>query len=136
MTIQLKITGVARRASSQVATKRYTYPAGKPRVAEQFNGAEWEVVEFQLVEEDEPAIGIANVDGSAYIVGNVATILINHPALFGTFKVGDIIDFVPRIVDVDTTGVEVHETHTPTEPAPPPTIETTAEETIVVPKLF
>ncbi len=133
--IQLKIVSVARRASSQVGTRRYTYPADKPRVAEQFNGAEWEVVEFQVLEENEPPIGIANVDGSAYLVGNVATILINHPALFGMFKIGDIIDFVPTI---NTQGTEVKEPNTPTEPAPPPTptIETTAEETIVVPKLF
>lgn len=133
--IQLKIVNIARRASSQVATKRYTYPADKPRVAEQFNGAEWEVVEFQLVEENEPPIGIANVDGSAYLIGNIATILINNPALFGAFKVGDVIDFVPVI---NAVGTEVQETNTPTEPAPPPhpTIETTAEETIVVPKLF
>jgi hypothetical protein len=133
--IQLKITGVARRSSSQVGTRHYTYPPDKPREVEQFNGAEWEVIEFQVAEENEPPIGIANVDGSAYLVGNVATILINHPALFGTFKIGDVIDFVPTIY---TEGTEVKETNTPTEPAPPPSpaIETTAEETIVVPKLF
>jgi hypothetical protein len=129
--IQIKITGVARRASSQVGTRRYTYPADKPRVAEQFNGAEWEEVEFQLVEEEQPPMGVANIDGSAYLVGNIARILLNHPALFGTFKIGDIINFVPTI---DSTGAEVRDT--PTEPAPPPIVESTAEDTIVVPKLF
>ncbi len=127
--IQLKITGVSRRASSQVNTKRYTYPQDgtKPRISESFNGAEWEEVEFQLVEETEPPIGVANIDGSAYLVGNAAKILLNHPALFGTLKIGDIINFVPN---VETTGTEVKE-------APKETpIETTAEETIVVPKLF
>jgi len=130
--IQLKITGVSRRASSQVGTKRYTYNADKPRTAQQFHGAEWEEVEFQLVEEDEPPIGVANVDGSAYLVGNVAKILLNNPALFGAFKIGDVVNFVPAVHDIQTTGEPV------TEPAPPPQpiIETTADESIVVPKLF
>lgn len=127
--IQLKITGVSRRASSQVGTKRYTYKDGT-RTSQQFHGAEWEEVEIQILEEDEPPIGIANIDGSAFLVGNGARILLNHPDLFGTFKVGDIINFVvaPTI-----------ETATATEPAPAPTpspevIETTAEP-IVIPKL-
>jgi hypothetical protein len=130
--IQLKITGVSRRASSQVGTRRYTYNADKPRTAQQFHGAEWEEVEFQLVEEAEPPIGVANIDGSAYLVGNVAKILLNDPALFGAFKIGDVINFIPVTEDIQTTGEPV------TEPAPPPqpVIETTAEETIVVPNLF
>lgn len=132
--IQLKITGVSRRASSQVGTKRYTYPEDptKPRVSQQFNGAEWEEVEFQLVEENEPPIGVANIDGSAYLVGNVGRILLNLPELFGMFKIGDIINFIPTI---NGTGTEVKEPVTPTEPAPPIT-ENTVEESIVVPKLF
>jgi len=132
--IQLKITGVARRASSQVGTKRYTYPPDKQRVSQQFNGAEWEEVEFQLVEEDQPPIGVANIDGSAYLVGNVARILLNNPELFGSFKIGDVINFVPAQPVIETTG-EAPPVHTPTEPAPPPIAET-AEDTIVVPKLF
>jgi hypothetical protein len=132
--IQLKITGVARRASAQVGTRRYTYPEDhtQPRVAKQFNGAEWEEIEFQLVEEVEPPIGVANIDGSAYLVGNIGRILLNLPELFGTFKIGDVINFTP-------TGEEVPAVREPvTEPAPPPhnVIETTAEESIVVPKLF
>lgn len=134
--IQLKITGVARRASSQVGTKRYTYPPDKQRVSQQFHGAEWEEVEFQLVEEEHPPIGVANIDGSAFLVGNVAKILLNNPELFDTFKIGDVINFVPAQPVIETTG-EAQATTTPTEPAPPPvTIETTAEESIVVPKLF
>jgi hypothetical protein len=134
--IQLKITSVSRRASSQVGTKRYTYPKDgtQPRETQSFHGAEWEEVEFQLVDEIEPPIGVANIDGSAYLVGNAARILLNDPRLFGMFKIGDLINFVPA-QDFQTTGEPV------TEPAPPlvetpPAIETTAEEAIVVPKLF
>jgi hypothetical protein len=130
--IQLKITGVSRRASSQVGTRRYTYSPDKPRTAQQFHGAEWEEVEFQLVEETEPPIGVANIDGSAFLVGTVAKILLNDPALFGTFKIGDVVNFIPATQDIETTGEPL------TQPAPPPepVIETTAEDSIVVPKLF
>lgn len=134
--IQLKITGVSRRASSQVATKRYTYPPDhtQPRVTQSFHGAEWEEVEFQLVEEEKPPVGVANIDGSAYLVGNAARILLNDPKLFGTFKIGDIVNFVPA---VETTGTEVKTPEPEPAPAPesPKVIETTAEA-IVVPKIF
>lgn len=136
--IQLKITGVARRSSSEVGTRKFTYPEGKPRVAEQFHGAMWEEIEFQLVQEDNPTISVANVEGSAYLVGNAAKLLLNDPALFGAFKIGDTIDFIPSI---------------PVAPVPPPApepapvvaapqkpvIETTAEEeppAIVIPQLL
>ena len=130
--IQLKITGVARKASAHVGTNVYTYPKDSPRVTERYNGAQWEEVEFQIAEEGEPPIGIANIDGSAHLVGGAARILLNDPRLFGTFKVGDIVNFAPTI---EATVAEVQEP-TKTEPAPPPAANATAEETIVVPKLF
>lgn len=108
--IQLKITGVSRRSSSEVNTVRFTYPEGKERTHERFNGAVWEEVEFQLVEEDKPLYRVANIEGSGYLVGNVARILINDPALFGTFKVGDIIDFIPKVIVAEP----------PAPPAPAP----------------
>jgi hypothetical protein len=134
--IQLKITGVARRSSSEVGTRKFTYPEGKPRVAEQFHGAMWEEVEFQLVQEDNPTISVANVEGSAYLVGNSARLLLNDPALFGAFKIGDTIDFIPTI---PVAPVPPAPEPAPVEAAPPkPVIETTAEEepAIVIPKLF
>jgi hypothetical protein len=132
--IQLKITGVARRASSQVGTNRYSYPEGKTRVTERFQGAEWEELEFQLVEETNPPIGVANIDGSGFLVGNVAKILLNAPELFGSFKVGDIINFIQAPQEIQTTGEPVPmPAQAPVEAKP--IIETTAES-IVVPKLL
>src|SRR6266850_6896518 len=105
--IQLKITGIARRSSSEVGTVRFTYPEGKERTQERFHGAEWEEVEFQLVEEDKPTVRVANIEGSGYLVGNVAKILLNAPEMFGSFKVGDIINFVPAPREIQTTGEPV-----------------------------
>lgn len=132
--IQLKIVSVARRASSQVGTNRYTYPEGSPRVSQRFHGAEWEEVEFQLVEEEKPPIGVANIDGSAYLVGNAARLLLNDPALFGSFKIGDVINFVPAQPTIDVTATEVKEA-APTEPAPAPTVIETTAEPIVIPTI-
>ena len=137
--IQLKVTGVAQRSSSEVSTRKFTYPEDKPRIVEQFNGAIWEEIEFQLLPEDKPTISVANIEGSGYLVGNLARILINDPALFGSFKTGDIINFIPNIdtTGIDTTGSEVKEV-TPPQPAPA-VINTTAATTenpasIVIPK--
>lgn len=133
--IQLKITGVSRRASSQVGTNRYSYPEGKTRVTERFQGAEWEEVEFQLVEEVNPPIGVANIDGSGFLVGNVAKILLNAPELFGSFKVGDVINFIQAPQEIQTTGEPVPAPIQVPVEAPKAVIETTAES-IVVPKLL
>ncbi|HEX6826583.1 MAG TPA: hypothetical protein VF077_09745 [Nitrospiraceae bacterium] len=119
--IRFKITSVARRASMQANTKRYTYHQDKPREVAQYHGAEWEEVEFQLVEELEPPIGIANFDASALLLGTIGRLLVNLPELFGQFKVGDIINFVPVREVVESNGQEI--------PQEPP------EETIVIPKL-
>lgn len=132
--IQLKITGVARRASSQVGTNRYTYPKDSPRVAQRYHGAEWEEVEFQLIEEEQPPIGVANIDGSAYLVGNAGRILLNEPSLFGSFKIGDVINFVPAQPVIETTVSEPEPE--PVPPTPAPTVIETTAEPIVIPKLF
>lgn len=133
--IQLKITGVARRASSQVGTSRYTYPEGSPRVSQRFHGAEWEEVEFQLVEEEKPPIGVANIDGSAYLVGNVGKILLNLPELFGSFKIGDVINFVPGQPVIEATGEKVNDTQPAPAPEAPQTVVETTAEPIVVPNI-
>ena len=140
--IQLKVTGVSRRSSSEVSTRKFTYPEDKPRIVEQFNGAIWEEIEFQLLPEEKPVISVANIEGSGYLVGNVAKILINDPALFGTFKTGDVINFIPNIetTGIDTTGSEVQEPPAETPPQQPvqTVITATAEEpaSIVVPKIL
>ena len=122
--IHLRITNIARRASSNVQTRRYVYHQDKPREVQVFHGAEWEEVEFQLEQELEPPVGIANVEGSAFLLGDTCRILINSPELFDKFKVGDIIHFVPHVEVVQTTGTEI-----PQEP-PVPT-----EEPIIIPSL-
>ena len=135
--IQLKIIGVSRRTSSEVGTRRFTYPEDRtqPRVVQQFHGAEWEEVEFQLLEEKEPTVSVANIEGSGYLIGNSARILLNDPQLFGTFKVGDIVDFVPNPREVQTTGEEVITTPAPPITEPPPSVVETTVEPIVVPSI-
>ncbi len=125
--IRFRITTVAKRSSAQLNSRRYIYHQDKPRETQQFHGAEWEEVEFQLVEELEPSVGIANVDGSAYLLGDTGRILLNNPELFDKFKVGDIVHFVPFVETVESVGQEV--------PQGPPAAPAVAEEPIVIPKL-
>ena len=44
--------------------------------------------------EERPIIQIANVAGSVVLTGQ-PKLIINDSALFGTYKVGDIIEFMP-----------------------------------------
>lgn len=96
--IRFRVAGVARRSSSEVNTVRITYDEkgeGKPtRKA----GAEWEEVEFTTVDEDKPVIQVANIQGNVYLPGAPIKLIINNPDLFGIYKIGDVIDFMP--VDV------------------------------------
>lgn len=92
--IQLQIINITKRNSGMVSTTRYTYDENG-RKSKQSPGAEWEEIEFALVQEDKPTIQISNVVGSALLVGGVAKLIINDPDLFSKYKVGDIIDFTP-----------------------------------------
>lgn len=93
--IQLQIINVTKRSSGMVSTTRYTYEETGGRKSKQTPGAEWEEIEFALVQEEKPTIQISNVVGSALLVNNVAKLVVNDPDLFGKYKVGDIIDFIP-----------------------------------------
>ena len=93
--VQLQIINVTKRSSGMVSTTRYTYEENEGRKSKQSPGAEWEEIEFALVQEEKPTIQISNVVGSALLVNNVAKLIINDPDLFGKYKVGDIIDFTP-----------------------------------------
>jgi len=99
--IRLTVIAVARRASSEVGTVRYIYKEGKEEPeTERTSGAEWEEVEFSVEREEKPTIQIANVVGNALLVGN-PKLIVNNPELFGTYKVGDVIEFIPlRIKEI------------------------------------
>ena len=92
--IRFRITSVNRKTSSEVDTIRFTYKNDQ-RTHQRVSGAEWEEVEFTVVENEQPAIQIANITGDALLVGQ-GKLLINDPGLFGTYKSGDIIDFIPN----------------------------------------
>jgi len=96
-TIQFRVTAVNKKSSSEVDTIRYTYENDE-RKGTRTAGAEWEEIEFTIQLEDQPAIGIANITGSAYLAGN-PKLIINDKELFGTYKVGDIIEFMPIVLE-------------------------------------
>jgi hypothetical protein len=89
--IVFKITKVSRHKSSEIRTRHFEYENGerKERVS---SDAEWEEVEFTVNEEERPVISISNIEGDAFI-RNTVKMFVNNPALFGTFKVGDLIPF-------------------------------------------
>lgn len=110
--IQFRIVSVALRQSSEVNTIRYTYgPStipedhGEETQTSKSAGAVWEEVEFAIVEQEKPSIQVANVSGDGYLVSSPVKILINNPDLFGKYKVGDIIDFMPRTEPLKETAV-------------------------------
>jgi hypothetical protein len=105
--IQFRVTSVARRASGAVPTIHYTYYPDKDRTKQQSQGAEWEEVEFIVLEEDKPTIQVANIAGAGFIIGQPCKLVINEPKLFGMYQVGDVIDFVPkRLADAEKTLVD------------------------------
>jgi hypothetical protein len=97
-TIQFRITAIARRSSSEVRTTRYNYEGKKENEAGEptyFDGAEWEEIEFTTVVDDRPTIKVANIEGNTFIPNSPAKLVINNPDLFGIYKIGDVIDFMP-----------------------------------------
>jgi hypothetical protein len=98
-TIQFRIISVSKRESSEVNTVRYTYKEGEETQSAKTLGGVWEEIEFAIVYEEKPLIQIANVAGDGYLVGSPAKLLINNPDLFGKYKVGDIIDFIPKTIE-------------------------------------
>ena len=97
--IQFRIISVSKRESSEVNTVRYTYKEGEETQSAKTLGGVWEEIEFAIVYEEKPLIQIANVAGDGYLVGSPGKLLINNPDLFGKYKVGDIIDFIPKTIE-------------------------------------
>lgn len=92
--IKLKVVSVTRKSSSEISTCRWKDDGGERR-ATRTAGAEWEEVEFTTEFEENPNIQIANVAGD-YVMLNPAKLILNEPSLFGTYKSGDIIEFMPK----------------------------------------
>lgn len=92
-TIRFRITSVTKRSSAEVDTTHYTYE-NDSRKGDRTRGAEWEEIEFTTEMEEQPTIQIANIIGRAVLFGQ-SKLIINDPALFGTYKVDDIINFIP-----------------------------------------
>ncbi|VVB55264.1 Uncharacterised protein [uncultured archaeon] len=83
--IKLKVAIVSRKTSSIHRTV-------KGGVASP--GAVWESVELMNIEELVPleeSIQVANVSGKVFLCNEPVKLMINDPALFGTFKAGDIV---------------------------------------------
>lgn len=106
MTIQLRVSNVTRRKSSEVPTIHYTYVEGEDRKVTRSQGAEWEEIEFMTVDEDKPTMAIANIPGDIYISDTIKMFL-HNPILFGTYQVGDLIEFMPkRLTEAEKTQVD------------------------------
>ncbi len=109
--VKLQVVAINRRNSSLVATTHYTYE-GEERKSKQTPGAEWEEVEFSVLQDEKPTIQIANITGSAFFVNNVVKLIINDSNLFGTYKVGDTIDLIPS-ENIQSTPNDIEITETP-----------------------
>ena len=96
--VQLQILNVIKRNSPALPTTRYTYNDKREMDPKITIGAEWEEIEFTTIQEDRPTIQISNIVGSVFLVGNTGKLIINNPDLFGTYKAGDIINFMPTTV--------------------------------------
>jgi hypothetical protein len=102
--IQFRITAVARRASSEVNTINYSYAADGSQTHTRTPGAEWEEVEFMTTEELKPVIQVANVSGDGFLLQAPVKLIVNNPLLFGMYKVGDIVNFIPtRLAEAEKT---------------------------------
>ncbi len=100
--IRFRVTSVTRRSSSEVDTVHYTYENDN-RKGTRVKGAEWEEVEFTAEIEEQPTIQIANVAGKCILIGN-PKLLINDPDLFGTYKINDIVEFMPTPVKPESSA--------------------------------
>lgn len=96
--IRFHVVSVTRKASGDVRTGRITYENDVKKVT-WTDGAEWEEIEFREEFFEQPTIQIANVAGDYTLIGQ-PKIIINNPALFGTYKVGDIIEFMPKPAEI------------------------------------
>ena len=96
MSIKIQVTAVKRTVSSIQRTSRMTWNETEKRYdAEHSLGAEYESVQFMNIEpkDGENYMQVANVQGNVAFIGiDNTSLMLNDPALFGTFKPGDIVE--------------------------------------------
>lgn len=92
--IQLQVVSVSHHNSSKEQTVTITYNASKTPTENAKAGAEWEDVVFAQVYKETPRIRVSNyVGGDSLLTSGTLTVIIQYPDLFGSYKVGDIIQF-------------------------------------------
>ena len=110
MSIKIQVTAVKRTVSSIQRTSRMTWnETGKRYDAEHSLGAEYESVQFMNIEpkNGENYMQVANVSGNVAFTGiDNTSLMLNDPALFGTFKAGDIVEL--RVVNDGLTEAHPH----------------------------
>ena len=106
MSIKIQVTAVKRTVSSIHRTVKVTWNETENRNdVEHSIGAEYETVQFMSIEpkEKENYLQVANVTGNAVLTGTEGlNLMLNDPALFGTFKPGDIVELrvvTPKLLD-------------------------------------
>jgi hypothetical protein len=103
--IKLIVISVSRHHSSLVKTtilhwekNENQQEAPLPRKEEK-EGGEWEEIELRFEGEEKPTILVGNTYGNAFFKEGIGiTIVINNPALFGQFKVNDIVTLTAETV--------------------------------------
>jgi len=105
-TIRFHVVTVTKKSSAEVSTIHYTYGEKEERKNSRTEGAEWEEIEFTVETEEKPVIQIANVVGNALLVGQ-PKLIVNNPDLFGIYKIGDIIEFMPIRVKEEKPEVDL-----------------------------
>jgi len=110
--VKLQVLSVVRKTSPGLPTTRYTYnDKGEPE-PKMTVGAEWEEIEFAIIQEEKPTIQISNIIGSVFLGGNIGKLFINNPDLFGTYKAGDTISFMPITILPNNTEIPEKEPET------------------------
>lgn len=110
MSIKIQVTSVKRTVSSIQRTARLTWNRTENRYdAEHSIGAEYESVQFMNIEpkDGENCMQVANVRGNVAFIGiDNTSLMLNDPALFGTFKAGDIVEL--RVVNDGLTNTHTN----------------------------
>ena len=96
MSIKIQVTSVKRTVSSIQRTNRLTWNKTENKYDVEYSiGAEYESVQFMNIEpkNGENYMQVANVSGNVAFTGiDNTSLMLNDPALFGTFKAGDIVE--------------------------------------------
>jgi hypothetical protein len=98
--IKLQVITVTRKSSAELNTTRYVWE-GEKSTPTRSNGAEWEEIEFGIIQEERTTIQIGNLSGNVILLPNPIKLIINDASCFGQYKVGDVVNLTPiRTPDV------------------------------------